>query len=60
MITTTYSYAREGLIGNPSNSYFGKTFSTIGYKKMKLQSFDREGLKQIKAEWLEYISPERL
>lgn len=29
MIITTHSYARAGLVGNPSDGYFGKTISTI-------------------------------
>lgn len=29
MIITTYAYARAGLVGNPSDGYYGKTISTI-------------------------------
>ena len=29
MIITTYAYARAGLVGNPSDGYFGKTISCI-------------------------------
>lgn len=29
MIITTYAYARAGIVGNPSDGYFGKTISTI-------------------------------
>lgn len=29
MIITTHAYARAGLVGNPSDGYFGKTISTI-------------------------------
>lgn len=29
MITTTHAYARAGLIGNPSDGYFGKTIAII-------------------------------
>src|ERR1700722_17863464 len=29
MITTAHAYARAGLIGNPSDGYFGKTISFI-------------------------------
>src|SRR6476660_3620081 len=29
MIITTHAYARAGLVGNPSDGYFGKTISFI-------------------------------
>ena len=29
MIITTYAFARAGLVGNPSDGYYGKTISTI-------------------------------